>query len=206
MKFLSLVSALGAAGVAFAAPRSGPVLQPNAYAVAPLSTVAGLQADNGDSRMFYQRTDNSIWMTCVSGHWESGGKTTCDVQIVARTEALGSTPLAVVGDSTLNEWHLYFVSPTNTLSEYIFQTSTISATNPSGIRGGTSCSDCITSELFNVVSTKNKALWAMMQNDNGVRKIRVWFVSAGQPNTLTEAGKRGDEVWKLIGMPNGTAN
>ena len=45
-----------------------------------------------------------------------------------------------------------------------------------------------------------------MQNDNDVRKLRVWFVSAGQPNTVTEAGKRGEEVWKLIGMPNGTSN
>ncbi|EEB92395.1 hypothetical protein MPER_09101, partial [Moniliophthora perniciosa FA553] len=101
MKFLSLLSVLGVAGVALSAPQSGPVLRPNAYAVAPLSTVAGLQAENGDSRMFYQRTDNSIWMTCVSGHWDSGGKTTCDVQIVARTEALGSTPLVAVGDPHL---------------------------------------------------------------------------------------------------------
>jgi len=44
----------------------------------------------------------------------------------------------------------------------------------------------------------------MLENDNGVQKLRVWFVSAGQPNTITEAGKRGTEVWKQIGMPNST--
>ncbi|KAL0562609.1 hypothetical protein V5O48_019476, partial [Marasmius crinis-equi] len=118
------------------------------------------------------------------------------------TEVLSSTPLAAVANADLTEWHLYFVSTTNTLSEYIFQQSAISPTNPSGIRGGASCTDCITSEQFAVVVAKNKALNALYQIDNGRPKLRVWFISAGQPNTVMEAGKEGDQVWQLIGMPN----
>ncbi|KAJ8092978.1 hypothetical protein PM082_011298 [Marasmius tenuissimus] len=180
---------------------AGPVLQPLAYSLSPLSTIAGIQGTNADTRMFYQRSDNSIWQTCISGHWVNG-RTTCDNQVVPRTEAIGSTPLAVVATPDLSEWHLFFVSPTNTLSEYIYQQSSISPTNPSGIRGGASCTDCITNEQFAVVAAKNKALNALYQIENDRPKLRVWFASAGQPNTVMEAGKNGDQVWQLIGMPN----
>ncbi|KAJ8093382.1 hypothetical protein PM082_020239 [Marasmius tenuissimus] len=161
----------------------------------PLSTIAGIQGTNADSRMFCQRSDNSIWQTCISGHGLNG-RTTCDNQVVPRTEALGSTPLAAVAIPDLSEWHLFFVSPTNTLSEYIYQQSSISPTNPSGIRGGTSCTDCITNEQFAVIIAKNKALNALYQVENDRPKLRVWFASAGRPNTVMEAGKNGDQIWK----------
>ncbi|KAK1218873.1 hypothetical protein PQX77_018426 [Marasmius sp. AFHP31] len=184
---------------------AGPILQPLAYSVSPLATIAGIQGANGDSRMFYQKSDLSIWMTCTSGQWVNG-RTTCDSQVVPRAEVLSTTSLTAVANADLTEWHLFFITPTNTLGEYIFQQSSISPTNPSGIRGGTSCTDCITSEQFAVVTTKNKALNALYQIENDRPKLRVWFASAGQPNTVMEAGKEGADVWKLIGMPNMAAN
>ncbi|KAL0567138.1 hypothetical protein V5O48_014850 [Marasmius crinis-equi] len=195
-KTLTVLGLLGASIV-----NAGPILQPLAYSVAPLATIAGIQAASGDSRMFYQKPDGSIWMTCVSGHWTSG-HTTCDSQIVPAGQALSTTPLTAVNTPDMTEWHLYFVTPTNTLAEYIFQSSAMTATNPSGVRGGPSCTDCITTEQFAVVSTKNKVLNALYQIDNDQPKLRVWFISAGQPNTVMEAGKQGDQVWQLIGMPN----
>ncbi|THU79721.1 hypothetical protein K435DRAFT_520523 [Dendrothele bispora CBS 962.96] len=201
---LSLLSVFASIPAVLSAPATQAAQAAQAFAVAPIASIAGLEASNGDSRLFYQKSDGSIWTSCVSGHWDSGGKTTCDFQVVPRTEALLNTALAAAGDPDLNEWHLYFFSPTSTVSEYIFQSSSISSTNPSGIRGGASCTDCITAEAFNAVVAKNRALWAMFENDNGVNKLRVWFASAGQPNTITEAGKRGTDVWKQIGMPNST--
>ncbi|KAG7095599.1 hypothetical protein E1B28_006329 [Marasmius oreades] len=195
-KALSVLS-LVVAGVV----NAGLVPRPLAYSVAPIADIASIQSSNADSRMFYQKSDGSIWQICVSGHWVNG-RTTCDSQIVPRTEALLNTPLTAVASPDLTEWHLFFLSPTNTLSEYIFQQSAISTTNPSGIRGGTSCTDCITPEQFVVLSTRNRALSAMYQIDNDEPKLRVWFVSAGQPNTVMEAGKQGNQVWQLIGMPN----
>ncbi|KAK1229282.1 hypothetical protein PQX77_007661 [Marasmius sp. AFHP31] len=186
-KFLSVLPLL--AGFASA----GPILQPLAYSVSPLAYISGIQSTNTDSRMFYQKSDGSIWQTCISGHFV-GGRTTCDTQIVPRTEAISSTPIAAVSNSNLSEWHLFFVSPTNTLSEYIYQASSVSASNPSGIRGGASCADCITSEKLSVFTTKNKALEAFYQIDNDTPKLRVWFISAGQTTTITEAGKEGIQV------------
>ncbi|KAL0068663.1 hypothetical protein AAF712_004379 [Marasmius tenuissimus] len=212
-KFLSVLPLL--AGFASA----GPILQPLAYSVSPLAYISGIQSTNTDSRMFYQKSDGSIWQTCISGHFV-GGRTTCDTQIVPRTEAISSTPIASVANSNLSEvstaakycsspsftrrdshtllpvsqWHLFFVSPTNTLSEYIYQASSVSASNPSGIRGGASCADCITSEKLSVFTTKNKALEAFYQINNDTPKLRVWFISAGQTTTITEAGKEGTQV------------
>jgi len=87
----------------FSAPAAEAAQAANAFSVAPIASIAGIQASNGDSRLFYQKSDGSIWSSCVSGHWESGGKTTCDFQVVPRTETLLNTPLAAVGDTDLNE-------------------------------------------------------------------------------------------------------
>ncbi|KAK1232433.1 hypothetical protein PQX77_004463 [Marasmius sp. AFHP31] len=198
-KFLSVLPLL--AGFASA----GPILQPLAYSVSPLAYISGIQSTNTDSRMFYQKSDGSIWQTCISGHFV-GGRTTCDTQIVPRTEAISSTPIAAVSNSNLSEWHLFFVSPTNTLSEYIYQASSVSASNPSGIRGGASCADCITSEKLSVFTTKNKALEALYHIDNDTPKLRVWFISAGQTTTITEAGKEGTQRWTTISLPNLSTN
>ncbi|KAG7095612.1 hypothetical protein E1B28_006337 [Marasmius oreades] len=174
--------------------------QPLAYNVAPLADIAGIQGSNADSRMFYQRADGSIWQTCVSGHW-TNGRTTCDNRIVPANEVLYGTPLAAVATPNLTEWHLFFLSPTYTLSEYIYQQTSISTTNPSGVRGGTSCTDCITSEQFVVVGPRSRALSALYQVQNDEPKLRVWFVSAGQPNTVMEAGKQGNQ-WTNVSLPD----
>jgi hypothetical protein len=87
------------------------------------------------------------------------------------------------------------VSPTNILSEYIW-------TNAIGWHGGPSCTNCITRSGF-VVQPGNKVLYAIANDAAGsLATLRVGFVSAGAPTTISEADFSPTKGWQVAQLPN----
>lgn len=82
---------------------------------------------------------------------------------------------------------MFFVSPENILSEYYF-------TEGIGLQGGTSCTTCVTSEGF-LVTANSQMLYAIETST----KVRVGFVSAGSPNTVSEAVSSGNG-WSVASL------
>ncbi|KAJ7892000.1 hypothetical protein B0H13DRAFT_1538956, partial [Mycena leptocephala] len=117
--------------------------------------VAVVQATDlgGDTRLFYQNADNSIQQTGIHGAFNIGTFTGTGL-IVPAQEVVAGTPIAAALISpAFTEMHVFFVSPSNILSEYIWS-------NAAGaFRGGPSCSDCITVNQF-VVQPGSKVLYA----------------------------------------------
>ena len=81
--------------------------------------------------------------------------------------------------------HVYFLSPANVLSEYIWN---------AGWQGGPSCTQCLTASNF-VAAAGSQILYAMGNPDTA--ELRVGFVSAGAPTTLTEAVHDVGGEWQL---------
>ena len=87
------------------------------------------------------------------------------------------------------------MSPAQVLSEYIW-------TDALGWRGGPSCTVCITADTFSV-QPNSKVLYAMGNNAVGnTASLRVGFVSAGAPTTLSEVDFTPAGGWKLVQLPN----
>ncbi|KAJ7816654.1 hypothetical protein B0H13DRAFT_2380255 [Mycena leptocephala] len=89
--------------------------------------------------------------------------------------------------------HVYFFSPANTLSEYIWQ-------NGIGWQGGSTCTKCVDVFKFAVVSGST-ALYAVSSgNATSTAATRVGFINAGSPTTLTEAIWNPSTNWFLAGL------
>ncbi|KAJ6586320.1 hypothetical protein DFH09DRAFT_1143120 [Mycena vulgaris] len=157
-----------------------------------VGNVAAVQATDlgGDTRLYYQNQDNSIQETSISGPFTSGTFEGTQVLIPAN-EVLPGTPIAAVtlNGNAFQEIHVFFVSPSNILSEYWWNGQTWF--------GGPSCgSDCITQNQF-AVQPGSKLLYAMSSTGG---PHRVGFVSAGNPGTLTEADIT-PSGWQLAPLP-----
>jgi hypothetical protein len=89
--------------------------------------------------------------------------------------------------------HVYFFSSANTLSEYIW--------SGNQWQGGSTCTKCIDVFRFPVMSG-SKALYAVSSGDetNSTAAIRVGFVNASSPTTLTEAIWNPPANWSLAGL------
>ncbi|KAJ6551458.1 hypothetical protein B0H19DRAFT_1073158 [Mycena capillaripes] len=156
--------------------------------VAPLHSLIA----NNDTRLYHQNPDdNSIRVLEVTGAFTTGilfGS----VELVPPGAAQPNTLIAAVAlGLEFNEVHLYFISPSNILSEYIF-------TAASGWRGRPTCMECIDVNQF-AVQSGNRVLYAMV-NENATgstTKLRVGFVSAGSPTGLTEAVFDAVNGWQL---------
>ncbi|KAF8205948.1 hypothetical protein K438DRAFT_1963733 [Mycena galopus ATCC 62051] len=114
--------------------------------------------------------------------------------LVPAGEVVLGMPIAAIVSTTttFNRIRLYFVSPFNILSEYIFDIGT-------GWHGGPSCVDCITVEDF-VVNPGNHVLYAMWNTvPTPENPITIWvgFTSAGAPDGLTEAEWDNMHTWRL---------
>ncbi len=85
--------------------------------------------------------------------------------------------------------HVYFFSRENVLSEYIWSSG--------AFHGGASCAVCVTSEGF--VATGGSFLYAL--ENPSKPSLRVGFVSAGSPNTVSEAESADNGRWQLSVFP-----
>ncbi|KAJ7769971.1 hypothetical protein B0H16DRAFT_1715607 [Mycena metata] len=158
--------------------------------VGNIGAVQAIGGTPGDTRLYFQNADNSIQAVRVTGPFTTGRFFAQSPRIPA-DEVQANTLIAVVtiGDD-FQEVHIFFVSPANILSEYIFDTAT-------GWRGGASCTDCITVNAY-AVEPGNRVLYAMGNSASGSPAIlRVGFVSAGAPTTLSEADYDPVNGWRL---------
>ncbi|KAJ7765274.1 hypothetical protein B0H16DRAFT_1717819 [Mycena metata] len=154
--------------------------------IIPVSFVGGAAAvqainANGDSRIYYQDYDNSIQEIAVNGPLTTGRSTGSSLRVPAN-EVLAGTPIAAttIAGNDLQQIHVYFLSPDYVLSEYAFG---------GGIwQGGPNCTDCLTANGL-VVQRGSEVLYALgsLQAPSGTAFVRVGFVSAGAPSTLSEA-------------------
>ncbi|KAJ7440618.1 hypothetical protein FB451DRAFT_1300030 [Mycena latifolia] len=167
-----------------------------APATVPVSFTGGAAAvqainANGDSRIYYQNYDNSIQEIAVNGPLTTG-RFTGTTLLVPANEVLAGTPIAattIAGDD-LQQIHVYFLSPDHILSEYAFG---------GGVwHGGPNCTDCLTRNGF-VVQPGSKVLYALgnLQTPLVNALVRVGFVSAGAPATLSEAVWSTGVNWQL---------
>ncbi|KAF8896004.1 hypothetical protein BD779DRAFT_1466044 [Infundibulicybe gibba] len=161
----------------------------------PLSSVGGVgavQTTTSDTRLYYQNSDGSISEYGITNTFSAGRRSSNGVLVPAGQAQIGTPIVATtLGSADFKEIHVYFFSPDNILSEWIWQ--------PGGWRGGPTCTDCLTVSKF-PVSPGSKILYAM-QNPSATGSLRVGFVSAKFPGTLSEADKSGSG-WQLAPLPN----
>ncbi|KAJ6465865.1 hypothetical protein C8R45DRAFT_1022621, partial [Mycena sanguinolenta] len=115
--------------------------------IVPLPIVGNIAAIQllglaGDTRVFYQLGDGSIWIAGATGPLSVGTLSANNVLVPAGQAKLG-TPLAVtsIGDTAYQEIHLFFISPSNILSEFIFEAG-LGWCGP----GWLPCPDCINNQ------------------------------------------------------------
>ncbi|KAF8896007.1 hypothetical protein BD779DRAFT_1782262 [Infundibulicybe gibba] len=162
--------------------------------LSPLGGVGAVQGDNSDTRLYYQKSDGSINEYSVSNAFNAGNST-ANIGLVPAGQAQLGTPIVAttINGDFLQEIHVYFFSPSNVLSEWIWA-------NGIGWRGGPSCTECLTT-LGIAVVPGSKVLYAM--GNPSTQSLRVGFESAGFPGTLAEADKAGTagSTWQLAPLP-----
>ncbi|KAJ7059613.1 hypothetical protein C8F01DRAFT_989280, partial [Mycena amicta] len=139
-------------------------------------------AADDDTRIYFQNPDSSIEEFAISGPFNSGVRYGAGV-LVPAPQVRVVTPIAAVSvnSGTFQEIRVYFFSPQNILSEYIYD-----AANGATWRGGPSCTDCLTTKQI-VMWPSSQVLYALTDGVTGPTtntRVRVGFVSA--PNTLSE--------------------
>ncbi|KAJ7633935.1 hypothetical protein B0H17DRAFT_1149855 [Mycena rosella] len=169
------------------------LITPSPIPLSFVGNVAAIQAPAGaaDTRIYYQEPDNSIHVLLISGPFTTGRWFGSEL-VVPAAEVQFNTLIAAVtidgGDFTLA--YLFFISPSNVLSGYI-------GTPAAGWVGGPACTDCITALNF-VVQPGNRVLYAMGNDDPGSPAVlRVGFISAGAPDTLTEIDYDPTNGWRI---------
>ncbi|KAJ6524007.1 hypothetical protein B0H19DRAFT_1276703 [Mycena capillaripes] len=193
---MSLILGLLAAliGSIFLVQAEAAVPTPDFVKIFPAGNIAVVQTQQGsDTRLFFQLSNGTIRWAAISGPLVTGTLYDGGNLVPAEEAALG-TPMAAVssGTTAFDEIRLYFVSSSNILSEYIFDSAV-------GWRGGPSCTICITIENF-VVNPGNHVLYAMWNTAPTAQnptRFRVGFTGAGAPDGLTEADWDDVHGWKL---------
>ncbi|KAJ7060368.1 hypothetical protein C8F01DRAFT_1058479 [Mycena amicta] len=149
-----------------------------------------------DTRIYYQTPTGDIDVVRITAPFTSG-HVSSEMLIVPANEVISGTPIVALSvnapaGADFTEVHLYFFSPNNILSEYIFSSSVW--------RGGPTCTDCLTRQGF-VNQAGSKVLYAMLDTTVGsLARLRVGFVSAGSPLGLTEADWDATNGWRLATM------
>jgi len=172
----------------------------NIVPLVPVGNMAAIQEPGGQSRLYYQKPDGSIWQYAVSASFDTGVVDVgfIDTQITPADEVqmgtlLAATQLRAPLEDNFPEIHIVYVSPANVLSETIWR-------NTTAFSSGSACPDCITN-LGVVVQPGSKVLYAMLDQDTD--NLRVGFVSAGAPGTISELDHdRG--FWQIAALPDGT--
>ncbi|KIK66791.1 hypothetical protein GYMLUDRAFT_82159 [Collybiopsis luxurians FD-317 M1] len=151
-----------------------------AVAVAGVSNMDALTLSSGETQIYYQNsTTRGITLLSVSNVFNSGHFQS-SIPLAPSSEVRQTSPIAVaaIGDPW-TEIHVFFVSPLNVLSEYIWTSST------NAWQGGPSCSACLTSDGY-LASASSNMLYALVTATSTCTTWRVGFVSAGVSNTITE--------------------
>jgi len=174
------------------------VPSPDIFPIAPMGNVEAVQVTTGDTRFFFQDSTGAIIIGGSSAPFISGGRNGGNSLLVPANEVLPRTPIVAItaNTATYTGLRLYFLSPTNVLSEYIYP-ATI-AQNTGGFMGGPSCTACLTAQ--GLVATSNTQVLYAMAN-TAFNQFRVGFVSAGQPSTVSEAANLGSG-WQVATFPN----
>ncbi|KAJ7086264.1 hypothetical protein C8R44DRAFT_752667 [Mycena epipterygia] len=165
----------------------------NIFPITFVGSIVVPESNSGDTRIYYQKADNGIGEVSVTGPFTSGLVYGGNGNLIPAAQVLPGTPIAtaVLGD----QWallHLFFVSPTHVLSEWIWD-----SVDGTGWRGGPTCSDCIEVNGF-TVQPGSQVLFATANNSpSSPALLRVAFVSSGAPNTLSEASYTTARGWQL---------
>jgi len=155
---------------------------------------AVLRNSGGDTQLYYQATDGSIWAYETSAAFDAGTTNFNNILIPAG-EVLVGTPIIAVTNDDFTEIHVFFVSPTHILSEWRWDADTEIWTS------GASCTTCITNAGF-VVQNGGTLLYALTPKASGELGIRIGFESAGEPTTLVEAENHNIGDWQMFTLPN----
>jgi len=166
-----------------------------------LGGIAAVIRSPTETQIYYQNPDGGIWA------YDSMGSNTFtnshiffNDPLVPAEEVMEGTPIEAVqmnfadGSFTI---HVFFISPTLTLSEWRFDFDPTSSAN-TGWFHGPSCVTCITNAGF-VVADGPKLAYFLA--DAPTNLVRVGFVSAGAPGTLSEAVLDASGEWKLTQIP-----
>ncbi|KAJ3827224.1 hypothetical protein EV361DRAFT_949124 [Lentinula raphanica] len=167
-----------------------------ADAIVPVSgtNMGAVETPSGNTRVYYQdSTNGSIVQLVISNALTEGGYVISNTWVPSKQVRYGS-PVAVStipnGDAHYEEIHVFFFSPDNVLSEYYWKGN--------GPVGGPSCSDCVTNSGF-VGVEGSQMLYALASSDTSPPTLRVGFVSAGSPNTISEAVNTNGE-WSVASL------
>ncbi|KAJ7101948.1 hypothetical protein C8R44DRAFT_641048, partial [Mycena epipterygia] len=88
-------STLALATGATSTSKSG-IAAPEIVPLSAIGNVAAVQGTDGDTRLYFQESDNSIQETAVSSPFNGGGHFSATIGLVPGNEALGGTPIAAV--------------------------------------------------------------------------------------------------------------
>ncbi|KAJ3730943.1 hypothetical protein DFJ43DRAFT_1189649 [Lentinula guzmanii] len=157
-----------------------------ANAIVPISgtNMGAVALPDGNTRVYYQDSNNgSIIQLVISNALTEGGYRSSNVW-VPPSEVRYNTPVAASLVQSTNDdsdqIHVFFFSPDNILSEYYWKGD--------GHQGGPDCSDCVTGSGY-VGVEGSQMLYALASSATSPPTLRVGFISAGSPNTITEAVK-----------------
>jgi len=164
----------------------------------PFHSLGGVDAilrnSGGDTQIYYQATDGSIWAYETSAAFDTG-TTKFNTPLIPAGEALVGTPIITVTNDDFTEIHVFFVSPTHILSEWRWDAATSWAS-------GSSCTTCITNAGF-VVQNGGTLLYVLTpKTSSGELSIRIGFESAGEPSTIVEAENHSTGEWQMFALPN----
>ncbi|KAF9049417.1 hypothetical protein BDP27DRAFT_1373696 [Rhodocollybia butyracea] len=166
--------------------------------IVPISgtSMGAVQLADGNTRLYYQdSTTGAINAVVVSNVFTTGQSQGVSL-LVPQDEVRKPTPVAVslIAATGLEfvQLHVFFFSPENILSEYHWN-ETIGL-----FQGGASCVTCITNEGFVGVAGSDM-LYAMANNATSPPTLRVGFVSAGSPGTISEAVNTGNG-WSIASL------
>jgi len=199
--YYSIIS-LGHTQIAFASPASSPRNNATSLAtdfvpVTPLGGVAAVDLGSGISQLYYQNSaDGIIYAYGVQGGpFVTGSTFFAGVPLIPADQVLSGSPIIAVTMTIagVQQVHVFFISPTLVLSEWVFLSN-------AGWFAGINCPICITNSGFVVESGTAMLLYVLDDATTGA--IRVGFISAGDPGTLSEASNPGTGIWKAAILPS----
>ena len=186
---------------------------PDAASLTPVGGVAPAPIDSGLSEYYYQVSSGAIVGVTATGPFENSSSiTSAPFTRVAPGQALFGTPIAtcysstagateytnvracetVNGCSSIFQLHVFYFAPDNLLSEFSWTPST-------GLQSGSGCTSCVQQAGFFGVNG-SQVLYAYENSPAGT--VRVGFISAGSPQTLSEAVQSPNAAWSLTTLPN----
>ena len=183
---------------------------PDAAPLTPVGGVAAAPLETGFSEYYYQVSSGAIvWVEVSEPFGSSNSTTSAPFAVVAPGQAMFGTPIAICSAGTTGytdvrpyetvkwcssifQFHLFYFTPDNLLSETYWTPST-------GWQGGSGCIACVQQAGF-FATNGSQVLYAYENSPAGT--VRVGFISAGSPQTLSEAVKTPNAAWLLTTLPN----